>query len=103
MDKEEILKKSRAEKKDEREAFIKDKALRAGFVAFWLIFGIMLSINDYFGQDTSHLSAMWAFSLGISGLTAYRHSRKVLWLILGIGWIIFSGLHLWEYLQFLMG
>ena len=103
MDKEEILKKSRQEKKDERELYINNKALVAGFWGFYLLTGLLIFINQHFNQNTSHLMALWEFATALNNLAEYRHKKEKIWLILGIGWIVFSGLNLWDYLQFLMG
>ena len=103
MDKEEILKKSREEKKDERELYISNKALTAGFWGFYLLTGLLILVNQHFNQDTHHLMALWMLASALINLTIYRHKQEIFWLIIGFVWLVLGGWHLWDYLQFLMG
>jgi hypothetical protein len=62
MDKEEILKMSRAEKKDEGVAYAENKGRRFGVIAFSAVFIVILFFNLFTGRDNfAPFSMFWAY------------------------------------------
>lgn len=75
MDKNEILARSRAEKRDEGEAYVKDRGRRAGVVGFCAITVVILVFNFIMGQNNYvPLAMFWAY-MAAEGWGKYRVSR----------------------------
>lgn len=89
MDRDEILKRSRAEKRDEGEVYAADKGRRAGVVAFCLVSAIIVVFDFFTGQNSYAPFAMfWAY-IAAEGWGKYRASgvRTHLWVVVfgGVG------------------
>lgn len=81
MDKEEILKRSRAEKEDEGEIYAANKGRRAGVAAFCMVFIIIVVFNIITGQSNYMPFAMfWAYAAA-EGWGKYRvaGTKAYLW------------------------
>ena len=62
MDREEILKRSRAEKEDEGEKFLADRGRRWGGVGFCLMTIVLLAFDAATGQNSYSVLAMfWSY------------------------------------------
>ena len=76
MNKDEILEKSRAQKKDEGEEFAENKGRRAGVVAFCIIFIIILFFNTATGQNNfAPYSMFWAY-MAAEAYGKYRVTKE---------------------------
>lgn len=74
MDREEILKRSRAEKEDEGETYAANKGRRTGVAAFCMVFIIIIVFNIITGQSNYMPFAMfWAY-IAAEGWGKYRAS-----------------------------
>jgi len=98
MGKEEILKRSRAEKEDEGETYAADRGRRAGVMAFCLVFIAIVAFNLITGQNSYAPFAMfWAY-IAAEGWGKYRVSgAKVhLWTVIfgGVGAVCWLGCHI---------
>lgn len=63
MNKEEILSKSRSEKKDEGMELAETKGRKAGITAFCIVFVILVFINLFSGRSNNAIFSMfWAYS-----------------------------------------
>ncbi|WP_379138550.1 DUF6442 family protein [Paenibacillus sp. sgz500958] len=78
MKREEILEKSREEKRDEGKEFILDRGRRSGVIGMVILFCILAVFNLYNNrQETnSALIAMMFGYLGFEGLGLYKLTRK---------------------------
>lgn len=89
MDKEEILRRSRAEKEDEGETYAANKGRRAGVIAFCLVF-IVIILFDFLTEQNSYapLAMFWAY-IAAEGWGKYRASgtKAHLWVVIfgGVG------------------
>jgi hypothetical protein len=83
MKKEEILEKSREEKRDEGKEFVLDKGRKSGVIGMVIIFCILAVFNLYTNrQETnSALLALIFGYLGFEGLGLYRITKKKMDLI----------------------
>ncbi|KGE18728.1 DUF6442 family protein [Paenibacillus wynnii] len=83
MKREEILEKSRQEKRDEGKEFVLDKGRKSGVIGMVIIFCILAVFNLYNNrQETnSALIAMMFGYLGFEGLGLYKVTKRKLDLI----------------------
>lgn len=76
MDKEEILKKARNEKRDEGFDYARKKGLSFGYKIFLVLHIILLTFNILIGQNSyALLSLFWGF-IGAESYTKYRFSKE---------------------------
>lgn len=78
MEKEEILEKSRKEKRDEGKEFVFDKGRKFGFIGMLIIFCIIAVYNLYNNHPETNsalISLMFGY-LGCEGLGAYTITKK---------------------------
>lgn len=86
MDREEILKRSRAEKQDEGVAYAEDRGRRAAVIGFCAVCAVILLFNAVTGQDSYvPLALFWAYISAESwGKYRVTGTRTYLWtMILG--------------------
>ena len=84
MDREEILKRSRAEKEDEGSTFAENRGRRAGFYGFACMLLLLLIFNCYAGQPSDSLLALYTSYLSLESWGTYRASRQKVFLVLSV-------------------
>ncbi len=84
MKKEEILEKSRAEKKDEGVEFALEKGRLYGITGMTLLYLALLVFNCIYGQNNSSLFAMYWTYLAFEMFGRYRVRRNKSSLMIGI-------------------
>ena len=72
MDREEILKRSRAEKEDEGEKFLADRGRRWGVVGFCLMTIVLLAFDAATGQNSYSVLAMFWSYISLEAWGKYR-------------------------------
>lgn len=94
MDREEILKRSRAEKEDEGVTYAENKGRRVGVIAFCLVF-VIIAVFDFLMEQNSYapFAMFWAY-IAAEGWGKYRASgsRTHLWVVVcggvsAVGWL----------------
>lgn len=76
MDRDEILRRSRAEKEDEGNAFLENKGRRWGVIGFCVMTIVLLAFNLATGQNSYSVLAMfWSYS-SLEAWAKYRVSRR---------------------------
>lgn len=103
MTKEEILRRSREEKKDEGIEFVRNKAAHWGIVGILLVFCVLVIFNLFTGQDSASIQAMFWSYLGMQNLGWYYHDRTKSNLIIAILGIICGVLNLINYIFYVLG
>lgn len=98
MDKNELLARSRAEKRDEGEAYVADRGRRAGVVGFCAVTVVILTFNFIMDQNNYvPLAMFWAY-LAAEGWGKYRASRarSHLWVVVfgGAGALCWLACHI---------
>lgn len=89
--KEEILKKARAENNDEREKKVETDAFSAGWIGVTIVLLILLGFRWYFNESSSDLVTIILAQSTASAFYQYKKlgERKYLyWCILGIGGVL---------------
>lgn len=76
MNKEEILARSRNEKKDEGKEYYESQGRRYGTVAMLIMFTILAVFNLYQGQSNHQILAMFFAYLGAESYGMFKMSRK---------------------------
>ena len=76
MDREEILRRSRAEKEDEGNTFLENKGRRWGMVGFCAMTIVLLVFNLAAGQNSCSVLAMFWSYIALEAWAKYRVSRR---------------------------
>ena len=76
MDKEEILRWCRTEKKDEGELYISNKAMQSGLKASYLMLLILMVVYILLGREWYQFMAIISASSGAEYLVRYRFRKK---------------------------
>ena len=76
MDREEILRRSRAEKEDEGNTFLENKGCRWGMVGFCAMTIVLLVFNLAAGQNSCSVLAMFWSYIALEAWAKYRVSRR---------------------------
>lgn len=76
MDREEILRRSRAEKEDEGSTFLENKGRRFGVAGFCVIFIVLLVFNGITGQSSYSIHALFWSYISLEAWGKYRVSRR---------------------------
>ncbi len=84
MNKEEILAKAQAEKRDEREVFLSDKSIRWTFLALLLLTVIFTVIKEFRDQHSPDLIATFCLSVCVGHIYHYVKTKDKSNLIIGI-------------------
>lgn len=88
MKKEEILSKSRQEKKDEGIEFTENKGRKLGFIIFICIYVFILAFNAEVGRSSYELYALCLTFLSSESILKYKFTHKNRYLIISIICII---------------
>lgn len=84
MEREEILRRSRAEKEDEGSTFLENKGRRFGVAGFCLMFIVLLVFNCVTGQSSYSIHALFWCYISLEAWGKYRLSRQKGFLTTGI-------------------
>ena len=76
MDRDEILRRSRAEKEDEGNTFLENKGRRWGMVGFCAMTIVLLVFNLATGQNSYSVLAMFWSYIALEAWAKYRVSRR---------------------------
>ena len=76
MDRDEILRRSRAEKEDEGNTFLENKGRRWGMVSFCAMAIVLLVFNLATGQNSYSVLAMFWSYIALEAWAKYRVSRR---------------------------
>ena len=76
MDRDEILRRSRAEKEDEGNTFLENKGRRWGMVGFCVMAIVLLVFNLATGQNSYSVLAMFWSYIALEAWAKYRVSRR---------------------------
>ena len=76
MDRDEILRRSRAEKEDEGNTFLENKGRRWGMVGFCAMTIVLLVFNLATGQNSYRVLAMFWSYIALEAWAKYRVSRR---------------------------
>lgn len=76
MDRDEILRRSRAEKEDEGNTFLENKGRRWGMVGFCAMDIVLLVFNLATGQNSYSVLAMFWSYIALEAWAKYRVSRR---------------------------
>ena len=80
MDREEILKRNRAEKEDEGSTFLANRGRRLGIAGFCAMFIVLLVFNVVTGQSSYSIHALFWCYISLEAWGKYRLSRqRVFW------------------------
>ncbi|MDO5783542.1 MAG: DUF6442 family protein [Eubacteriales bacterium] len=103
MKKEEILAKSRAEKRDEGEEYVAGKGRYYGVKAMAVMFLALFLFNLAQGQRNDIIFAMWWTYIGFEALGKYRiGSRNKLYLITAVCGILAGVLYAIDYILYVL-
>lgn len=80
MDRDEILKRSRAEKEDEGNTFMENRGRRFGVVGFCLMFVVLLVFNFITDQSSYSIHAMFWSYISLEAWGKYRASHQTVFL-----------------------
>ena len=81
MDRDEILRRSRAEKEDEGNTFLENKGRRWGVIGFCAMTIVLLVFNLATGQNSYSVLAMFWSYASLEAWAKYRASRRHTFLI----------------------
>lgn len=84
MDREEILKRSRAEKEDEGNTFLENRGRRLGVVGFCLMFIGLLVFNFITNRSSYSIHALFWCYISLEAWGKYRISRQRRFLTTGV-------------------
>lgn len=84
MDREEILKRSRAEKEDEGSTFLENRGRRAGVAGFCSMFTALLIFNFLTGQPSYSIHALFWCYISLEAWGKYRVCRQRGFLVTGV-------------------
>ena len=84
MDRDEILKRSRAEKEDEGNTFLENRGRRFGVVGFCAMVIVLLVFNLITGQSSYSILALFWCYISLEAWGKYRLSRQRTFLTTGI-------------------
>lgn len=84
MNKEEILEKAQAEKRDEREVFLSDKSIRWTYLAIVLLTGIFTVVRGFRDQASPDLLATLCLSVSVGHIYRYIKTKDKFYLLVGI-------------------
>ena len=76
MDREEILKRSRAEKEDKGRTFLENRGRRLGVTGFCVMFIVLLVFNAITGQSSCSIHALFWCYISLEAWGKYRLSRQ---------------------------
>ena len=76
MDREEILRRSRAEKEDEGITFLENRGRRFGAAGFCAMFIVLLVFNGAMGQSSHSIHALFWCYISLEAWGKYRISRR---------------------------
>ncbi|SCK01813.1 Uncharacterised protein [uncultured Clostridium sp.] len=98
MDKEEILSKSRQEKKDEGVEFVENKGRKIGFTVFTCVYVFILACNVEMGRSSYEVNALLFTFLSSEAVLKYKFTHKNKYLIFSIVSIIITIFSLVKYI-----
>ena len=102
MDREEILKRSWAEKEDEGSTFLENRGRRAGVAGFCSMFTALLIFNFLTGQPSYSIHALFWCYISLEAWGKYRVCRQRGFLVTGVlaavSSLCFFGCHVLEVL-----
>lgn len=84
MEKEEVLAKAQAEKKDEREMFIVDRSMRWTYLAMAVTTGIFMIIRSVRDMFTTDLAAVVCISAASGFIYRFIKTKEKWYLALGV-------------------
>ena len=84
MDREEILKRSRAEKEDEGNTFLANRGRRLGVAGFCTMFIVLLVFNLITGQSSYSILALFWCYISLEAWGKYRNCRQRTFLATGV-------------------
>lgn len=84
MDREEILKRSRAEKEDEGNTFLENRGRRLGVAGFCIMVSALLVFDFITGQSSYSVLALFWCYISLEAWGKYRISRQKRFLTTGI-------------------
>lgn len=103
MDREEILKRSRAEKEDEGRTFLENRGRRLGVAGFCVMFIVLLVFNAITGQSPYSIHALFWCYISLEAWGKYRLSRQRKFLttaaLTAVSSLCFLGCHVPEVLR----
>lgn len=102
MKKEEILAKSRAEKRDEGVEYVAGKGRYYGVKAMAAMFLVLFLFNLAQGQRNDMIFAMWWTYIGFEALGKYRTSRSKLYFITAVCGILAGVLYAMDYILYVL-
>lgn len=76
MDREEILKRSRAEKEDEGSTFAENRGRRFGVAGFCILYILLVVFNFITGQSSYSIHALFWCYISLESWGKYRASRR---------------------------
>ena len=76
MDRDEILRRSRAEKEDEGNTFLENRGRRWGVIGFCVMTIVLIVFNLATGQDSYSILAMFWSYVSLEAWAKYRASRS---------------------------
>ncbi len=84
MEREEVLRRSRAEKEDEGSTFLENKGRRFGVAGFCILVIGLLAFNFFTGQSSYSIHALFWCYISLEAWGKYRISRRKGFLTTGI-------------------
>ena len=81
MNKDEILKKSRQQKKDEGVEYTENNGRKFGFSAFCCVFIFEVIFNSFLGEQSYAIFALFWTFIAAEAIAKYRFTRKKAYLI----------------------
>lgn len=88
MKKDEILNRSRQEKRDEGMEYVKNNGLKIGFVAFSLVFIFIVIFNFFMGMQNHSVFALYWTFFAVAIIPKYQFTKNKAYLIAIIGGIV---------------
>lgn len=84
MNKEEILSKAQAEKKDEMQSFIIDKSMRWTYLVMIFTAGIFMIFKSFHDQPTTDICSMLCCSVAAGHIYRFIKTKERFYILMGI-------------------
>ena len=103
MDRDEILRRSRAEKEDEGNTFLENKGRRWGIIGFCVMYILLVVFDLIMGQSSYSIHALFWCYISLEAWGKYRISRRQVFLttviLAGLAAFCFLACHMLEVLR----
>ena len=76
MDRDEVLKRSRAEKEDEGSIFLENRGRRFGVIGFCILYILLVVFDLFTGQSSYSIHALFWCYISLEAWGKYRASRR---------------------------